>query len=66
MPSVKVLEEKKALVADLTEKIKGSASGVIVNYQGITVADDTALRVALRKANVEYKVYKNCYRSFQR
>ena len=59
MPSVKVLEEKKALVADLTEKIKGSASGVVVNYQGITVADDTALRVALRKANVEYKVYKN-------
>ena len=59
MPSVKVLEEKKALVADLTEKIKGSASGVIVNYQGITVADDTALRVALRKANVEYKVHKN-------
>lgn len=59
MPSVKVLEEKKALVADLTEKIKGSASGVVVNYQGITVADDTALRVALRKANVDYKVYKN-------
>ena len=59
MPSVKVLEEKKALVADLTDKIKESVSGVVVNYQGITVADDTALRVALRKANVEYKVYKN-------
>ncbi len=59
MPSAKILEEKKALVASLSEKIKGSVSGVVVNYQGITVADDTALRTALRKAGVEYKVYKN-------
>lgn len=59
MPSVAILEKKKAVVSELTEQIKGSVSGVVVCYQGITVADDTALRVALRKAGVEYHVYKN-------
>jgi len=59
MPSVKVLEEKKASVAALSEKIKASTAGVIVSYQGITVDKDTELRTALRKAGIEYKVYKN-------
>lgn len=59
MPSAKILESKKAVVADLTDKIKESSSGVIVNYAGITVEDDTKLRADLRKAGVEYKVYKN-------
>ena len=44
MPNAKVLSEKQAIVADLTEKIKGAASGVLVDYKGITVAEDTALR----------------------
>ena len=59
MPSAKVLESKKAIVADLTEKVKNAKAGVIVNYQGITVEADTALRKALREAGVDYKVYKN-------
>ena len=59
MPSAKILEAKQAVVAELSEKIKTAASGVIVNYQGITVDDDTKLRAELRKAGVEYKVYKN-------
>ena len=59
MPSKKVLEAKQAVVAELSAKVKSAASGVIVNYQGITVDDDTKLRAELRKAGVEYKVYKN-------
>jgi len=59
MPSVKVLEEKKAVVASLTEKVKAATAGVIVSYQGITVDKDTEMRTALRKAGIEYKVYKN-------
>ena len=59
MPSAKILEAKQAQVNELAEKIKAAASGVIVNYQGITVEDDTKLRAELRKAGVEYKVYKN-------
>lgn len=59
MPNAKVLEEKKALVASLVEKIKNSPAGVLVDYKGINVADDTALRKELREAGVEYKVVKN-------
>ncbi len=59
MASEKILTQKKQAVAELTEKIKAAPAGVIVNYSGITVADDTALRTALRKAGVEYTVVKN-------
>ena len=59
MPSNAILEQKKQVVADLAELIKASASGVVVNYQGITVDNDTALRKALREAGVKYVVMKN-------
>ena len=59
MPNAKVLSEKKAIVAALEEQLKGAASGVLVDYKGITVAEDTALRAELRKNNVEYAVVKN-------
>ncbi len=59
MPSQKILEQKQTVVADLAEKMKSAAAGVLVNYEGITVADDTALRAALRKAGVYYSVMKN-------
>lgn len=59
MPSAKVLEQKKAIVGGLTEKLKASCAGVVVSYQGINVADDTKLRKDLREAGVEYMVAKN-------
>lgn len=59
MPSSNVLEQKKKIVSDLTERLKNSEAGVIVGYQGITVEDDTAMRAELRKAGVEYSVIKN-------
>lgn len=59
MPSNAILEQKKQVVADLSEQIKTSVSGVVVNYQGITVENDTKLRKALREAGVKYVVMKN-------
>ena len=59
MPSNKILEQKKQVVETLAAKLKTAQSGVLVKYEGITVADDTALRAALRKAGVEYTVMKN-------
>ena len=59
MPSNKVLEEKKQVVEALAAKLKTAAAGVLVKYEGITVAEDTELRAALRKAGVEYTVMKN-------
>ena len=61
MPSEKILEQKKQYVAALSEKISGATTGVVVDYKGITVADDTKLRKALREAGVEYMVVKNTY-----
>ena len=43
-----------AIVAELTEKLQNAASGVLVDYKGITVAEDTALRVELRENGVKY------------
>ncbi len=59
MPNAKVLSEKQAIVAELAEKLKGAASGVLVDYKGITVSEDTALRAELRQNDVEYSVVKN-------
>ena len=59
MPSNKILEQKKQVVANLAEQIQSAAAGVLVKYEGIKVSEETALRTALRKAGVEYTVMKN-------
>ncbi|WP_177918403.1 50S ribosomal protein L10 [uncultured Eubacterium sp.] len=59
MPSTVVLEKKKQQVADLAERLKGSCAGVVVDYKGINVEDDTKLRKELREAGVVYTVVKN-------
>ncbi len=59
MPSTAILEKKKQMVADLSERIKNSCAGVVVDYKGINVEDDTKLRKELREAGVEYTVVKN-------
>ena len=59
MPSEKILEQKKQQVAELSAALKESCTGVIVNYKGINVADDTKLRKQLREAGSTYKVVKN-------
>ncbi len=59
MASNKILMQKQAVVDELTGKLKEAVSGVLVNYGGITVEDDTKLRAELRKAGVTYSVIKN-------
>ena len=59
MPSNAILEQKKQTVSDLAELLKNSPAGVLVNYSGITVEDDTKLRAALRGAGGKYMVMKN-------
>ena len=59
MPNAKVLSEKQAIVAALAERIKNAEAGVLVDYKGITVAEDTALRTELCKDEVNYTVVKN-------
>ena len=64
MPNAKILSEKQAIVAELTEKFQKAAAGVIVDYKGITVAQDTELRRKFREAGVEYTVVKNTLTRF--
>ena len=64
MPNAKVLESKKAVVANLSAKIKEASSVVFVDYKGITVAQDTELRKQFREAGVEYSVVKNTLTNF--
>ncbi len=59
MPSKVILEQKQGMVEELAAKLQGAVSGVLVNYQGITVEDDTKMRAALRAAGVDYSVIKN-------
>ena len=59
MPSNSILAQKQQIVAELAEQLKASTAGVLVNYQGITVDDDTKMRKALREAGVKYMVVKN-------
>lgn len=59
MPSDKILSQKQQQVEELAELLKGSIAGVLVDYKGITVENDTKLRRELRAADVRYMVIKN-------
>ena len=64
MPSEKILESKKAMVAQLKERLEGAQAGVLADYRGLSVAQDTELRNKLREAGVEYTVLKNSIINF--
>ena len=59
MPNAVVLQEKQKQVEAIAEKISGAVTGVIVDYKGISVTDDTVLRKELRENNIDYFVVKN-------
>ena len=59
MASKEIIAQKEQLVNEVAEKIAKAKSILLVNHCGLTVEQDTALRVDMRKADVEYKVIKN-------
>ena len=58
------VEQKQPIVAEISEAVKDAQSVVLVDYRGLTVEQDTALRKKLREAGVAYKVYKNTMMNF--
>ena len=58
------VELKQPIVAEISEVIKDTQSVVLVDYRGLTVEEDTALRKQLREAGINYKVYKNTLMNF--
>ena len=59
MASESILKQKQGVVEELKAKINASIAGVLVDYKGINVADDTKLRRELREAGISYGVAKN-------
>ena len=59
MASAKILEEKKNVVNEIIDSIKGSESVLIFTYQGLTVSELSDLRRELKKSDSEVKIYKN-------
>ncbi len=57
--SKEAIEQKAQQVEEIVEKVKKSKSIVLVDYRGLTVAQDTEMRVSMRQAGVDYKVLKN-------
>ena len=53
------VELKQPIVQAISEEIKDAQAVVLVDYRGLTVEQDTALRKQLRDAGILYKVYKN-------
>nr|WP_236910098.1 50S ribosomal protein L10 [Clostridium sp. Cult3] len=60
----KVLEEKKQIVAEITDKVNKAQGIVLVDYRGLKVEELTELRRNYREAGVDYKVYKNTMMRF--
>nr|WP_303244240.1 50S ribosomal protein L10 [uncultured Cellulosilyticum sp.] len=56
--------QKQVVVDEIKEKLNGASSVLLVDYRGLTVAQDMSIRKALREAGVEYKVYKNTMVNF--
>ena len=52
-------EDKKAIVAEVTEAAKGALSAVAADSRGVTVAKMTALRKSAREAGVYMRVVRN-------
>ncbi|MCR4739824.1 MAG: 50S ribosomal protein L10 [Lachnospiraceae bacterium] len=58
------VELKKPVIDEISENVKDAQSVVVVDYRGLTVAEDTDLRRQLRTAGITYKVYKNTMMNF--
>ena len=58
------VELRKPIIEEISELLEGAATAVVVDYRGLTVAQDTDLRRQLREAGVIYKVYKNTMINF--
>ncbi len=59
MASEKIIQQKEKEVKELAAKMKDASVVLLVNYRGINVADDTALRKTVRATGAEYSVIKN-------
>ena len=58
------VELKQPVVQEIANVVADAQCVLLVNYSGLTVAQDTELRRTLRQADINYKVYKNTMMNF--
>lgn len=59
MANTKILEKKQAIIDEISDRVKSSASVVLFEYHGLTVSETNELRRKLRETGSDFKVYKN-------
>lgn len=59
MANQKIIEQKQAVVNEITDKLKDSKTYVLFEYRGLTVSETNELRRKLKETDSEFKVYKN-------
>lgn len=59
MANAKIIEKKALVVDEIKGKFENAKSVVVFDPRGLTVAEVTELRRALRESGSDYKVYKN-------
>ena len=59
MANAKILEKKQAIIDEIKDRVNNASSVILFDYHGITDEDIKNLRVKLREAGADYKVYKN-------
>ena len=57
--SLEAQKQKQIIIDEIKGKLENAQAAVVVDYQGITVAQADVMRKKLREANVDYTVYKN-------
>lgn len=59
MASKEILKQKENVVNEIVQKLDSSKTFLLLNYQGLTVAELALLRKSLKECGSEIKVYKN-------
>ena len=59
MANTKILEAKQKIIDEIKTRVENAKSIVLFDYRGITDQEAKELRIKLREANSDYKVYKN-------
>ena len=58
------VEAKQPIIQEIANHLNGAQAAILIDYRGLTVEQDTALRKELRANNIVYKVYKNTMINF--
>ena len=59
MASERILEQKKAVVEEIKNKLDNAKTFLLIDYRGLSVSEITELRRSLRETGSDIKVYKN-------